>query len=87
MDLFNSEEVIAKPELEAFEDDDDHKPDLASFLSDAKMIDPELLAATIGPLLYPNISIWDVILQKTKQVMCHNVKKAIIFKQTFNSLF
>ena len=66
MDLFNPEEVIAKPELETFEDENDHKPDLASFLSDAKMIDPELLAATIGPLLYPNILIWDVIIQKTK---------------------
>ena len=66
MDLFNSEEVIAKPEIQAFENKDDHKPDLASFLSDAKLIDQELLAATIGPLLYPYILIWDVIIQKAK---------------------
>ena len=62
MEAFNPEDVVTKPELESYV----HKPDLAQFLSEAKLIDPDLLAATIGPLLYPHISIWDVLIQKTK---------------------
>ena len=62
MEVLETVEVIAKPEVDSF----DEKPDLAHFLSEAKLIDPDLLCATIGPLIYPHISIWDVLIQKTK---------------------
>lgn len=42
------------------------RPNIASFLNDARLFEPDLLAASIGHLLYPHVSLWDVLVQKMK---------------------
>ena len=38
--------------------------DLDRFIKDAKALDPDLLTATIGPIVYPKAALWDVLVQK-----------------------
>ena len=39
---------------------------MTKFLDEAKAMEFELLLATIGPVLWPHMSLWDVLLQKMK---------------------
>ena len=42
------------------------KVDLERFVRDAKLLDPEILSATIGPILNSKQSLWDVLVHKMK---------------------
>ena len=40
--------------------------DLEKLVRDAKLLDPDLLSATIGPILNSKQSLWDVLVHKMK---------------------
>ena len=44
----------------------EQKVDLERFVRDAKLLDPEILSATIGPILNSKQSLWDVLVHKMK---------------------
>ena len=46
------------------ENDEASSVNLENFVREAKLLDPDLLSASLGPILNPKQSLWDVLASK-----------------------
>jgi len=53
------------------------KVDLERFVRDAKLLDPEILSATIGPILNSKQSLWDVLVHKMNALETNEINKVV----------
>merc|ERR1712083_1259058 len=51
--------------------------DLEKFVSDAKLLDPDLLLATLGPILNSRQSLWDVLVHKMNALESNQINKVV----------
>jgi hypothetical protein len=45
-------------------------PDLDRFLREAKLFEPDILWSTLGAIVFPQVSLWDILVQKMKYDYC-----------------
>lgn len=66
---------IPEPCVDIKVENDEIQLNIDKFVQDAKSLDPELLTATLGPILHPRISLWDVLVQKMNSIESSEMNK------------